>query len=279
MKKLILINSVVVICLALLFTGCVAPPVSGLPNTVKTKLETAIDNWNTLYGTNVQATGWSYEGTIDSATELDTILDVILSADSAWLPDANINDTSSATAVLLEDVVGLNSQTISGWEDLVESLIQTGMHLVTINWQKGTDTFTTTCVADDTDIIYDNMLSNAVMVEIKSKKKCFDYVISWLWGNQRGNILVFLDCVCVEGHISACPYTCTAYMTLGDAKVNCKITQTEDCCYLNYSWAWATPLVTISVQTDNFTLQTSGIGSSGQGSGSCFCCCEEAGVD
>jgi len=126
MKKLILISSVVVISLALLFTGCVAPPVSGLPNTVKTKLETAIDNWNTLYGTNVQATGWSYEGTIDSATELDTILDVILSADSAWLPDVNINDTSSATAVLLQNVTGLDAQTISDWEDLVESLIQTG---------------------------------------------------------------------------------------------------------------------------------------------------------
>jgi len=273
-KKLILISSVIIISLALLFTGCVAPPVSGLPNTVKTKLDTAIANWNTLYGTNVQAdTAWTYEGTIDSTAELDTILDAILSADSAWLPDVDINDTSSATAVLLEDVVGLDSQTISDWEDLVESLIQTGMHIVTINWQKGTDTFTTTCVTDNTDIIYDNMLSNAVMVETKSKVKCFDYQISWLWGSERGRILVYLDCVCVEGVIVACLKTCTAYMTLGDAKVNCKITQTENCCYLNYSWAWATPLVTISVQTDNFTLQTSGIGSSGQGSGSCFCCC------
>jgi hypothetical protein len=150
------------------------------------------------------------------------------------------------------------------------------MHIVTINWQKGTDTFTTTCVTNDTEIIYDNMLFNAVMVETKSKAKCFDYQISWLWGSERGRIIVNLDCVCIEGHIAACPYTCTAYMTLGDAKVNCKITQTENCCYLNYSWAWATPLVTITVQTDNFTLQTSGIGSSGQGSGSCYCCC---GVD
>jgi len=276
MKKLILISLVLIISLALLFTGCVTTPVSGLPDTVKSKLDTAIANWNTLYGTNVQADpAWTYEGTIDSATELDTILDEILSSTSAWIPDIDINDTSSATAVLLQNVTGLDAQTISDWEDLVESLIQTGMHIVTINWQKGTDTFTTTCVTDDTDIIYDNMLSNAVMVEIKSKKKCFDYVIKWLWGSQRGNILVFLDCVCVEGHIVACPYTCTAYMTLGDAKVNCKITQTEDCCYLNYSWAWATPLVTISVQTDDFTLQTSGIGSSGQGNGSCYCCCEE----
>jgi hypothetical protein len=229
MKKFILISIVLIISITLLFTGCTAPPVSGLPNTVKTKLDTAIANWNTLYGTNVQAdTVWTYE-----------------------------------------------AQTISDWEDLVESLIQTGMHFVTINWQKGTDTFTTTCVTDDTNIIYDNMLSNAVMVETKSKAKCFDYVISWLWGSERGRIMVFLDCVCVEGHIVACPYTCTAYMTLGDAKVNCKVTKTEDCCYLDYSWAWASPLVTISVQTDNFTLQTSGIGSSGQGSGSCFCCCEE----
>ena len=276
MKKFILISIVLIISITLLFTGCTAPPVSGLPNTVKTKLDTAIANWNTLYGTNVQAdTVWTYEGTIDSTSELDTVLDAILSADSAWLPDVDISDPSSATASLLDNVTGLDAQTISDWEDLVESLIQTGMHFVTINWQKGTDTFTTTCVTDDTNIIYDNMLSNAVMVETKSKAKCFDYVISWLWGSERGRIMVFLDCVCVEGHIVACPYTCTAYMTLGDAKVNCKVTKTEDCCYLDYSWAWASPLVTISVQTDNFTLQTSGIGSSGQGSGSCFCCCEE----
>jgi hypothetical protein len=258
MKKLILISSVIIISLALLFTGCVAPPVSGLPNTVKTKLDTAIANWNTLYGTNVQAdTAWTYEGTTD----------------------VDISDPSSATASLLDNVTGLDAQTISDWEDLVESLIQTGMHLVTISWQKGSVAFTTTCVTDDTDIIYDNILSNAVMVQTKSKAKCFDYVISWLWGNQRGNILVFLDCVCVEGQLIACLHTCTAYMTLGDAKVNCKVTKTEDCCYLDYSWAWATPLVTISVQTDNFTLQTSGIGSSGQGSGSCYCCCEEVVVD
>ena len=279
MKKFVFISLIITISFTLLFAGCVTPPVSGLPNAVKTKLETAIDNWNTLYGTNVQATGWSYQGTIDSTAELDTVLDAILSSDLAWLPDIDIDDTSSATASLLDDVTGLDAQTISDWEDLVESLIQTGMHLVTINWQKGTDTFTTTCVTDDIDIIYDNMLSNAVMVETKSKTKCFDYQISWLWGSERGRIIVNLDCVCVEGHIVACLHTCTAYMTLGDAKVNCKITQTENCCYLNYSWAWATPLVTITVQTDNFTLQTSGIGSSGQGSGSCYCCCEEVGVD
>ena len=280
MKKLITISATIIISLALLFTGCTAPPVSGLPNTVKTKLDTAIANWNTLYGTNVQAdTAWTYEGTIDSTAELDTILDAILSADSAWLPDVDISDPSSATASLLDNVTGLDAQTISDWEDLVESLIQTGMHLVTIDWQKGTDTFTTICVTDDTDIIYDNMLSNAVMVEIKSKAKCFDYQISWLWGSERGRILVYLDCVCVEGQLVACLHTCTAYMSFGDAKVNCKVTKTEDCCYLDYSWAWATPLVTISVQTDNFTLQTSGIGSSGQGSGSCFCCCEEVVVD
>jgi len=274
-KKLVFISLIITISFTVLFAGCVTPPVSGLPNAVKTKLETAIDNWNTLYGTNVQVTGWSYQGTIDSTAELNTVLDAILSPDSAWLPDINIDDTSSATASLLADITGLDAQTISDWEDLVESLIQTGMHLVTINWQKGTETFTTTCVTDNTNIIYDNMLSNAVMVEAKSKTKCFDYQISWLWGSERGSIIVNLDCVCVEGHIVACPHTCTAYMTLGDAKVNCKITKTENCCFLNYSWAWATPLVTITVQTDNFTLQTSGIGSSGQGSGSCYCCCEE----
>ena len=149
------------------------------------------------------------------------------------------------------------------------------MHYVTITWQKGQETFTTTCVTDNTDIIYDNMLSNAAMVQFKSKGRCFDYEINWLWGSKRGEITVDLNCICFEGQLISCTHTCIAWMSFGDAKVNCKKTQDENCCYLDYSWAWASPLVTISVQTDNFTLQTSGIVSSGQGSGSCFCCCEE----
>jgi len=148
------------------------------------------------------------------------------------------------------------------------------MHLVEINWQQGIEIFTTQCITSDTSIVYDNILSNAVLIQSKSKINCLDYTITWIWGSERGRITADLNAICSEtGALLYCNKNCSAYMSLGSAQINCKTKVVENCCVLEYSWAWGTPLVWISVKTDNFTLETSGLGSSGEGSGSCVECC------
>ena len=260
--------------MSIFLAGCAPPPGGQLPSSVASLLDTALSNWNTNYGNEVQATGYTYAGTIDSASERNDILDTMTSPTKAYLPLIDIDNPSTATALLLQDANDVTAQMINSWETTLNTLIQQGMHIITINWTKGANTFTTTCIADNTTIVYDNMLSNAVLVSNVSKKNCLNYTIEWLWGTERGKILADLNCVCMEGHPISCPYTCSAYMTIGDAQINCTTTMDELCCYLNYSWAWGTPLVSISVEVDGFSLKTSGIGSSGNGSGSCFCCCE-----
>lgn len=266
---------IILLFLFIMFLTDCAPPSNGqLPSSVISMLDTAIANWNANYGNQVQAIGYSYVGTIDSAIERNNIIDDITSSDKAFIPLIDINNPSSATALLLQDATGVTAQMINSWKSTLDSLIQQDMHIISINWTKGSLPFTSTCIADDANIIYDNMLSHAVLISNVSKKTCLDYTITWLWGTERGKIEANLDCLCMEGNPISCPHTCTAYMTLGDAKINCTTQKDEFCCYLNYSWAWGTPLVSIEVEIDGFNLKTSGIGSSGNGSGNCFICCE-----
>lgn len=256
-------------------TPTATPIPSQLPDAVKNQLETAIYNWNTIYGNNLQALSWTYKGIIDTSNEVNSILNQILDPNQAWIPKVNPNQPQLAKAFLLSNQLDLIPLTTrSQWENTVRSLIQTGMHLVEISWQQGIESFTTQCITNDSSIVYDNILSNAVLIQSKFKINCFDYTITWIWGSERGRIIADLNAICSEtGAILYCSKNCSAYMSLGSAQMNCKTKVVGNCCVLEYSWAWGTPLVWISVKTDNFTLETSGLGSSGEGSGSCVECC------
>jgi len=252
------------------------PPPGGLPPAVSSDLNTAISNWNLVYGANVQAVGWSYRGRINSDSELDAVLSEILDPSRAWIPVVDVGDPLLANAELLSEFLPqISPEVLEGWEDTVKSLVRIGLHLVQIEWRKGNQSFTTTCVTDDSAIVYDNMLSNAALVESNYRRTCLDYVIRWLWGGERGRITIQLWAICRDGVVVNCNKDCSASMSLGSAKVNCSTRVSGNCCILDYSWAWGTPLIWITVEADQFTLKTSGIGSSGEGSGSCVDCCYE----
>ncbi len=255
--------------------GCISP--SGeLPVAVLEDLDSAIKNWNQIYGTSVQATGYFYQGRIDSVFELDETVAGILDPDRAWIPDIDVSGSASADARLLSELLPqVRSEALENWRSMVKSRVQVGLHIFQIDWRKGNETFTTTCVTNDSTIVYDNMLSNAVLVGASSRRNCEDFVIEWLWGRERGRITVSLWAVCKDGKVVNCERNCSANMSLGSAQVKCKTRVVGNCCILDYSWAWGTPLVWITVKGDNFTLETSGIGSSGEGSGSCTDCCYE----
>lgn len=274
MRRVALLTLFVVFSLG----GCISPP-GELPMAALQDLDTAIHNWNQIYGTNVQATGYFYRGRIDSVSELNETVTGILDPDRAWIPDIDVNNPASADAKLLSELLPqIRQEALESWESMVRSKVQVGLHIVQINWRKGSETFTTTCVTNDSTIVYDNMLSNAVLVRASSRRDCEDLVIEWLWGGERGRITASLRAVCTGGKVINCERNCSANMSLGSAQVNCKTRVMGNCCILDYSWAWGTPLVWITVKGDNFTLETSGIGSSGEGSGSCTDCCYEEGL-
>ncbi|WP_369019183.1 hypothetical protein QBE54_04640 [Thermatribacter velox] len=246
----------------------------GLPSGLRSLLDEALANFNQYYGNIGTALSYSYLGTIRDVAQKQEVIAEITDPLMARVPKITFEDT-----LFSGNIVSLQNETISQtelneWRNLVSSLIGVGMHLVRIYWRANGEDFSTLCVATAEDIVYDNILSNMVIVEGQEQKlRCLDYTIYWLWGGERGKIIAEVTASC-DGVIN-CGRHCSASMTLGEARINCRTRVQGNCCVLEYSFAWATPLVQISVSTDEFTLRTSGLGSSGEGNGNCSDCCEQ----
>ena len=247
-----------------------------LPKKPSLQLEAAIKGWNKNYGTKVKALGWSYEGRVSSPKERKDAVLAMTSPDRVWMPHGDPAKSVRMTAQRVADHPEIPVAVLAKWQRSVGKLVTTGLHIMKIEWQKGTKKFSTVCVADGNALIYDTMLFNASLVT--SHHSCFYMQIQWIWGSKRGEITADLQAKCQNGVPVVCNSNCNAWMTLGDAKINCSTKKVKNCCVLSYSYAWGTPLVTIKVSKNGFTLSTSGIGSSGMGSGTCSDCCPESAV-
>ena len=137
MKRCIIL--VYTFSLLLILAGCSQIPSpnqipSQLPDAAKNQLETAISNWNQIYGMNAQALKWTYRGRIDTNNDLTTIVNQILSPDLAWIPSVNPQQPGTTRAFLLSNQINqIPDSNRFQWENTVKSLIQVGMHVVQIN--------------------------------------------------------------------------------------------------------------------------------------------------
>jgi hypothetical protein len=246
----------------------------GLPSGLRSLLDEALANFNQYYGNIGTALSYSYLGTIGDVAQRQEVITEITNPLMARVPKITFEDTLFSGSIISLQEETISQAELNEWQNLVSSLIGVGMHLVRIYWQANGEEFSTLCVATAEDIVYDNILSNMVIVEGQEQKlRCLDYTIYWLWGGERGKIIAEVTASC-DGVIN-CGRHCSASMTLGEARINCQTRTQGNCCVLEYSFAWATPLVQISVDSDGFTLRTSGLGSSGEGNGNCSDCCEQ----
>jgi len=246
----------------------------GLPSGLRSLLDEALANFNQYYGNIGTALSYSYLGTIGDVAQKQEVITEITNPLVARVPKITFEDTLFSGSIISLQEETISQAELNEWQNLVSSLIGVGMHLVRIYWRANGEEFSTLCVATAEDIVYDNILSNMVIVEGQEQKlRCLDYTIYWLWGGERGKIIAEVTASC-DGVIN-CGRHCSASMTLGEARINCQTRTQGNCCVLEYSFAWATPLVQISVDSDGFTLRTSGLGSSGEGNGNCSDCCEQ----
>lgn len=246
----------------------------GLPSDLGSLLDEALANFNRYYGNIGTALSYSYLGTIGNIEQKQEVVAEITNSSIARVPKIVFEDTLFSGSIVSLQEENIPQTELNEWQNLVNSLVEVGMHLIRIYWRANGEDFSSLCVATDEDIVYDNILSNVVIVEGQEQKlRCLDYTIYWLWGGERGKVIAEVTASC-DGVIN-CGRHCTASMTLGEARINCRTRTQGNCCVLEYSFAWATPLVWISVDTDEFTLRTSGLGSSGEGNGSCSDCCSQ----
>lgn len=267
----------------LVFSACTRQLISAseeLPMKPHSQIETAIQNWNEFYGANVQAVSWSYVGRITSEATRNEMVQVMTSPERAWFPSGDVSKPNEMTAARITDDPQISSQDITEWQNMVNEKVSVGQHVVEIKWTKGVESFTTICITDEQSIIYDSTLSNAVSG--RRATGCFDYKMCWIWEMHkpcsewtRGYITGGLVTNCKEGVPVTCEDDCSSSMTLGEVKIKCEERIVENCCKMDYSWAWACGFKSIKVGTDKFTLEVEGIiGSSGAGNGSCTECCD-----
>jgi hypothetical protein len=248
----------------------------------------ALRNWNKFYGTNVKAIGWTYEGPIKTEIRRNQIVQDMTAANKSWLPDGDVSKPGDMSAARISDYPQIKPERVTEWQNMVRPLVRGGQHVVKVNWVKGTEPFTTTCVADNNSLVYDSMLFS--IVGGGGGTKCFDYKMWWLWERHkavsqwtRGYIKADLTANCQGGKPVTCDEACPSSMTLGTATINCTSNIVQNCCQMRYSWAWACGLSKVKVKADNFTLEVEGslLGSGGSGNGSCTECCiaaETAGI-
>ncbi|HPF12343.1 MAG TPA: hypothetical protein PKW08_12995 [Flavobacteriaceae bacterium] len=266
----------------MLLAACESHTKDDLPTKPKDQLEAALTNWNTYYGSDIRSEGWSYEDSLDDEEDRKEAVDLMTDASTTWFPSIAFTDTTYTTkAVQLRDDPSVTQAAIDDWKSKVDGDAKVGQHLLKLQWKSVSDgkSFVSYCLADDDKLIYDSMLMNASRVH--PSNSCFSYKMWWAWEGDdpanwtRGSIYADVTPTCRNGVPITCDKNCTASMTLGEAKINCTSTIVDNCCSMEYSWAWACGFKSVKVAADGFTLEVEGIiGSGGSGNGSCTRCCE-----
>ena len=177
------------------------------------KLTKSISQWNKHLGYSVQAVSSQYIGEIMNETNRQSIVAAITD-ESAWAPYGNVDKWKTVSAQQLKYFTYDSYQHFMK----VDSLLETGQSLYTIQWTKGSKNFTSLAVFDGDELVYDNMLTNTMVPESTTPVStttpssnggygCGDpgeerwVKARWLWGSTRGEarIDVDLDCECETG--------------------------------------------------------------------------------
>ncbi len=280
MKKITVLFLGLIVLIFLLVLRCSK---NETPENFEKQLDEAIKNWNDLYGQKIKANGWTFKYTSTSENERKKIVEDITNPETAWFPSIDIANLDNITALLVKDDATISTDDIKAWQDQIDNIVLIGCNVIEISWTKGGNSFTTTCVTNNDNILYDNMLSNACGSGTSSLKTvtCCDIRMWWIWEEDdgwenwtRGYARGILTANCRDGVAVSCDKNCTASYTLGEAKITCKTTKELDCCIMECNWAWACGFKKVKIAYDGFTLEIEGhLGSSGSGSNSCTECC------
>ena len=260
-------------------------PVLALGQNYIIDLNNAVNNWNTYFGSHVRITDWEYIGTINDEIDKESTVQQIINPSRTYVTFGNPLEPETVSAILLsEALVDAPPETLTEWETVVRNNVNVGQHKVEISWEFVTSgiTFTTIMIANDDEITFDSMFITAVLIKEKIASKHIR--ICWLWQDtyedcSRGQIDAELTPKCDDcGNLISCDKECDAWMTLGEAKIECNTEQIAgNCCKLNYGYAWRTPTGSINIKWNDETLEfeitVTGLGSSGMGSGSQTHCC------
>lgn len=202
----------------------------------------------------------------------------------AWLPTGDFTVASSVSAQRVTEDTSIKQPAIDSFKTVLNSQFKIGHYKVRVNWLKGTQSFTTLLIANDTVPVYDNMFGNAMLVTqeittlVPITKQCLNLVVRWIWGGVRGRITASVTTNCdANGYVISCDKDCIAVVALADARIECatEIVGNGRCCQLTYAWAIATGFKKIKLKAGKIEFEIEGVlGQSATGTGSCTVCCD-----
>jgi hypothetical protein len=232
-------------------------------------LNTAVMNWNSIYGTNVIITGWRELGIIADEAERQATVAQMTDSTQVYVVAGDPTNPPTITAVLMD---GAPQEFIDQWTAVVDSIVAIGQHKIEISWKfvATYDTFKTITVATDDWIKFDAMLATIVIIEPEPTEdtESGGITIEWIWGGTRGQIDWEITCHATP---PLCTHDCSAWMTLGEARIECIEEIVGNNCKVHYGWAWRTPTGSIKITwnpaTAKFEIEVTGLGSNGMGDG------------
>jgi hypothetical protein len=256
--------------LILILGVCLALPVGTAVANYVSDLNTAKTNWNSIYGTNVRITGWTDLGIIQNQAQRESTVTQMTDSSQVYVVSGDPTNPPTITAVLMD---GQPQEILQQWRTVVGGIVAIGQHKIKISWKfvATQDSFTTIAVANDDSvngIKFDAMLATIVTIE-SERTAGGGKIMKWIWGSTRGRIHWEVTC---HDTPPVCTHDCYAWISLGDAQIQCIEEIVGNNCKLYYGWAYRSPTGSITIvwnpTTYKFEITITGLGSSGKGDGS-----------
>lgn len=268
------------------------------------QLRTSVSNWNVLFGSKIQASGFKLLGFIRTDDERMKVADWI--SKNSVFPVVDMCRPQTIDLTTLDDRRIPETFRLDYGSQILETCMM-GDLVFELEWQRVSTTrskrkkntmeikrehFVSLAIANQNGIKYDSILSNVSggkgkrMSDERMGTDCFKYRMWWIWQAfsdwenwTRGHITICLTAVCDEnGNLLACRAVSDCSMTLGTAK--CQIAEPKKsgaCCEAKYAWGWATGTIEVEIEIEGngFKVKTKGtFGSSASGEGQLVDCCK-----
>lgn len=258
------------------------------------QLDKGIDRFNNYYGGTVYCTGWNFLVDIADEPTRQAVLKYLVL--NSYFPTGSYKDPKTLVPATIADDPSLEAQDLIDLYTQIDNSIDIGDSVGLATFLSAdVGAFLNVVVYDANAVVYTPLLgevrvpglggvggglaapSGAVGQAAPGPVDTWSGGTSYLWGSDAETFDAKIEAVCKDGQLIDCTHKCDAASGfLASAEIGCKEVETaENCCKLQYEYAWATGFKSVEVTGGGTGVKVTGyIGQSGGGSGSLLACCD-----
>lgn len=201
-----------------------------------------------------------------------------LSDKESTIAFGNIKDQKSVVVAKMKNLY--SGETLTTTQKNIKQVTAEGIKLddilVEITWINKGQKFTTLCIYRNSGIVWDNVLSGLIMMDVNGNTEISNegqskitsrwykqwWTASWLWGSDRGEIGYQITIYYTGSTVSNTDVSDWGYMSLGSARSESKVTkETGSYGQCRYALGLCTPTGSLSFNSSSFSVSFSGLGS------------------